>query len=251
MPRKPCPLHRAPGLLRLTAMVLSVLAAAPLASGGLGNAFAGDERWQEIARDQGIVVYERRDDIGELPARRAVGMIDAGFHDVLAVLSDVERQVEWMPRSRVVRVLKREDERVTWVYSLTDVPWPAADRDAVLRSEIDVVEPDRLAFIRFSSEGATGLVDEVPGVVRAPRVKGHYRLSALGAGRTRVEYRIDADLGGRLPRAILDWATRQVPLASLLGLRRQVARIRDEPRRFADESITGQRVSGLVPSPAR
>lgn len=232
-----------------------MLASAPLALHGPVSGFAGDNlgeeiQWQEIIRDQGIVVYQRRDGIGEPPARRAVGVIDAGFDDVLAVLSDVERQVEWMPRCRVARVLKREGERVTYVYSQTDVPWPAADRDAVLRSEIDVVEPGRLAFIRFTSEGAAGLVDEVPGVVRAPRLKGHYRLSAIDTTRTRVEYRIDVDLGGRLPRTILDWATRQVPLANLLGLRRQVARARGESARVAIDPI-GEYSPGVVEQPAR
>jgi hypothetical protein len=230
--------------------VLSLVASAPLTLHDPAASLAGDDRWREIVRDQGVVVYEHRDGVGDLPARRAVGVIDAAFYDVLAVLSDVERQVEWLPRCRVARVLKREGDRVTYVYSRTDVPWPAADRDAVTRSEIDVVEPGRLAFIRFTSAGAAGLVDDVPGVVRAPRLEGHYRLTAVGAARTHVEYQIDTDLGGRLPPAVIDWATRQVPLASLLGLRRQVARARGAPARVADGSA-GAYSLGSVGQPAR
>jgi hypothetical protein len=221
--------------LRCPAMLLALLAAVALAIGDPATSGAGDDSWQEIARDQGIVVYQHRDG-GDLPTRRAVGVIDAAFYDVLAVLSDVERQVEWLPRCRVARVLKREGERVTYVYNRTDVPWPAADRDAVTRSEIDVVEPGRLAVIRFASAREAGLMEDVPGVVRATRLEGHYRLAAIGVARTRVEYQIGADLGGRLPRAVIDWATRQVPLASLLGLRRQVARIFGDPGLVASGS---------------
>jgi hypothetical protein len=230
--RRSQPLRRG---LRCRATVLGLLASAALALDDPAVSRAGDDFWQEIARDQGIVVYQHRDG-GDLPARRAVGVIDAAFYDVLAVLSDVERQVEWLPRCRIARVLKREGDRVTYVYNRTDVPWPAADRDAVTRSEIDVVEPGRLAVIRFTSAGEAGLMEDVPGVVRATRLEGHYRLAAIGATRTHVEYQIGADLGGRLPRAIIDWATRQVPLASLLGLRRQVARIFGGPGRVAAES---------------
>ncbi len=215
--------------LRWRATILGLLASASLTLLDPRASLAGDDFWQEIARDQGVVVYQRSNGVGALPTRRAVGVIEAGFYDVLAVLSDVERQVEWLPRCRIARVLKREGARVTYVYNQTDVPWPAADRDAVTRSEVDMVEAGRLAFIRFTSAGAAGLVDDVPGVVRATRLDGHYRLAAIGAARTHVEYQIDADLGGRLPRAIIDWATRQVPLASLLGLRRQVDRARAAP----------------------
>lgn len=229
-PRTPHPLRWG---RRCRAVALSLLASMVLILHDPAASPAGDDLWREIARDQDVVVYEHRDGVGDVPARRAVGVIDAAFYDVLAVLTDVERQVEWLPRCRVARVLKREGDRVTYVYSRTDVPWPAADRDAVTRSEIDLVEPGRLAFIRFTSAGAAGLVDAVPGVVRATRLEGHYRLAAVGAARTHVEYQIDADLGGRLPRAVIDWATRQVPLASLLGLRRQVARARGAPARVA------------------
>jgi hypothetical protein len=228
--------RRPRGRRRWAAIALSALAAALLPRPGPAHGvdgLAGAERWREIAREQGIVVYQLRDDARDLRARCARGVIEAAFDDVLAVLTDVERQVEWLPRCRVARVLRREGDRVLYVYNRTDAPWPAADRDAVLRSELDLVEPGRLAFIRFTSEGVGGLVDEVPGVVRAPRLRGYYRLSALGAARTHVEYRIEADLGGRLPGAILDWATRQVPLASLLGLREQVARMRGESARVA------------------
>jgi hypothetical protein len=198
-----------------------LLAVAALARPAAGDG-SHDGAWGEIARDEDVVVYHRRGDADLLPSRRAVGTIEAGIHDVLAVLSDVEHQVEWTPRCREARVLRREGAGVTYVYNRTDMPWPAADRDAVLRTETRVLEPGQRILVRFTTDGTAGLVGETAGVVRVPRLEGHYLLSAMGPAATRVEYEIDTDLGGRLPKPVLDWAMREVPLETFIELRRQV-----------------------------
>jgi carbon monoxide dehydrogenase subunit G len=210
-------------LYRWASAPATVLAVTLAARTALALDEADDAGWTRVAEAHGVVVYEARTSAHPLPVRRALGVIEASLPEVLGVLGDVERQVDWLPGCSEARVIMRESERVYYVYSRTDVPWPAADRDVVVRTETEVITPGMQILLRFTTAGTAGLVDEVPGVVRAPRLEGHYRLWASGPGSTLVEYQIDTELGGRLPRMVLDWAAREVPLRTLLHLRRQVA----------------------------
>jgi hypothetical protein len=67
----------------------------------------------------------------------------------------------------------------------------------------------------------------VAGVVRMPLLEGHYDLVAETPTRTRVEYRMRLELGGRLPGWIERAASEDMPFETLTGLRRQVEKTRD------------------------
>jgi hypothetical protein len=55
-----------------------------------------------------------------------------------------------------------------------------------------------------------------------PRLIGSYDLVAIAASRTRVAYQVDIDPGGSLPAFAVTRTTRDTPLHTLLGLRKQV-----------------------------
>jgi START domain len=190
-------------------------------------AAAAADEWLEVARADGVVVSEREVAGRNVPTFRGVTEVPADVGTVLDVLQDVARYPEWMQDCAEARVLGRRSDGVSWVYNRTDVPWPAADRDVVLRSRVDVVAPGRVVYQRFVSE-AVPLMPEVAGVVRIHRLQGYYRLEAIGATRTRVEYVVDADPGGILPAWIARRATRGLPLTTLRNLGTQLERVRAE-----------------------
>jgi hypothetical protein len=208
----------ADGARALLAMVLSAglvltLLAAP----------AGGSGWQETGRSDGIVVTERLVPGQSVPTFRGIGLVDADLGTVLAVILDVGRHVEWMQDCAEARLVASESEAVSYLYHRTNVPWPLSDRDVVLRSEVELVEPGRLAFVRFRS--ASARVPLVDGVVRVATLAGFYRLEAMAPAHTSVEYRVDVEPGGNIPAWVAHRATRTLPLATILGLRHQTRRV--------------------------
>lgn len=185
-------------------------------------ASAGD--WKPVTNERGIEVSEREVPGRSLPIFRGIGIVEADPLEILAVIRDAPRHTEWMHDCVESRLLRTQGD-VAFLYNRTDAPWPVWDRDVVLRSETLVIEPRVELEIRVAS-----LADEqqgpVPGVVRMPRLEGHYRLLLVEPGRTRVEYQIDADPGGALPDWIARRATRDLPLETIAKLREQVARTR-------------------------
>ena len=167
---------------------------------------------------------------------RGLTEIDGSLEEILSVVSDVPSHPSWMPDCSESRVLRDDGETVV-VYRRTQAPWPVSDRDVVVESRTQVIEPDVEVHVYFRSvdepsvEPASGAPasGSGSGAVRMPYLVGHYKLRALGPGRTRVEYQVDADPGGRLPGWLAAGTSRGNPVRTLVGLQRQVQARRTPP----------------------
>ena len=211
--------------------VLSALVLLPCLAGPA----RGQDDWTLVTEEDGVEVSQRPVPGRSLPVLRGIGVVEANLFEVLAVIRDVERLNEWVHTCIESRLLGIEGDAVAYAYTRSDAPWPVSDRDVVVRSETLVLEAGAEVHIRFRSveHDSQG---EVDGVVRMPRLRGHYRLRVTEAGRTRVEYQVDADPGGRLPTWLVRRTARDIPLRTIVNLRKQVARTRGEYADFVRRS---------------
>lgn len=193
-----------------------------------------DNAWKEVSRDEGVVVSIKEKESGGLPAFRGVSVINASIYDILAVLNDTGRNTEWMAACREAKVLKKSGPYERIVYNRTAAPWPVDDRDVVLQSKVSVDLEKKEVTITFYSIKSP-LKGAVDGVVRMPRLKGHYHLKVLDDNKTRVTYQIDADPGGWLPEWLVASAQEELPRKTLVGLRDQVKKTKGQYDEFLNE----------------
>lgn len=179
--------------------------------------------WEEVKRENGIVVYEKEAPGRDLATFRGVAKVDADLYQVLAVLADNDRRTEWQHRCIDARTIEHKGGFKRVAYNRTDAPWPADDRDVVLMTNVRVAKPGKLLFAEFRGISHRKM-PKVDGVVRMPYLKGHYKLEWLSDTQTRVEYLVDADPGGWLPDWIANRASKELPFKTLTGLRKQVKR---------------------------
>ncbi len=209
---------------------------------GAGTVSESGDGWHRVVERGGIHVDQKSVPGRTLAESRAVVEIAASRWEVLAVITDVVNQPEWVPRLAEVRVLETE-EPLRAVFQLRmDMPWPVSDRDAVLSSHTEFPEKGG-SITRFSM---TSHPDPEPaeGVIRMLRLRGHYALTALEPGRTRVEYLVDADPGGSLPNWLVTRIGRDDPWHTLDDLRKRVAATRGEYaaflRRWDPKGVAGR-----------
>ncbi|MCA9653036.1 MAG: hypothetical protein H6712_21700 [Myxococcales bacterium] len=193
--------------------------------------------WTEIADEDGIVVGSRPSEHSPLPVFRGVGEVEAPLLEVLAVITDADRHHEWIFSCSASALVEQSSERTGIVYNRTATPWPVPDRDVILDSRVEVLDDEREVMVRFSATEHPSRPPE-DGVVRMTYLQGHYHLWAEGPERTRVEYQVDSDPGGRLPTWLAARGTRDMPLETLRELRQQVARTRGS---YADRIETFRR----------
>ena len=192
---------------------------------------SADPGWQQDANEKGVVVTTKLEAGHSLPIFRGVGVVDAGAYDILAVLNDTGKFPEWSSDCAESRVVKQINEFERIEYNRTHAPWPVADRDAAIRSWVDGSVSKGDIWARFQSVDAPG-AGPVDGVVRMPHLAGFYHLEVIDAGHTRVTYQVDADPGGLLPDWLIKLTTRKLPIETLVGLRRQVAKTQGKYEAF-------------------
>ena len=190
----------------------------------LGAAPAAASEWQLVLRQDGIEVHRREVPGSRLLEFRGRGVIAAPLPRLLGVLRDVEHRTEWTERCIEAQIIEQRGERGQVSYNRTDAPWPVADRDVVLLGETRVDVAERRVRLEFRSVEDPRMPPRT-GVVRMPMLRGHWHFTPIGGGAaTEAEYQVHADPGGALPTWIANLAARQIPLKTLLGMRRQSQR---------------------------
>jgi hypothetical protein len=217
-----------PSATRITAAAALFIVGLTLASPA--NATADDlpdpaAGWTVVREESGVKVWQH--DTGtKFPTFHAVTTIDASLCEVLAVIRDVDRHTEWMKDCTEASWVEVKGADEADVYNRTrGRRWVGVqDRDVVLNVVVDYTAAPGEVRVRFQN---TERPDQPPRpkVTRMPTLKGFYRLQATGTkGKTRVQYRVDADIGGQVPAMLVRRTVRAIPFDTLVRLREQAQR---------------------------
>lgn len=217
----------------------------PEPSSDVAPAEPADSGWAPIASEEGIVVTSRPSEHSPLPVFRGVGVVEAPLLEVLAVVTDAQRHHEWIFSCSASALVEQTSDSTGIVYNRTATPWPVPDRDVVLDSRVEVIDGEQEIRVSFTATEHRDRPAE-DGVVRMTYLHGHYHLWADGPERTRVEYQVDSDPGGKLPTWLATRGTRDMPLETLRELRNQVHRTKG----MYEERIETVRRTLLAPSSA-
>ncbi len=174
--------------------------------------------WKVVRKEAGVTVSQKEIEGRDLPVFRGSTVIAADIYDLLGILQDIDEHPKWMHRCKEARLIKRYAEFHVLHYNRTDAPWPVSDRDTVLDSRVEIQPESHSVLVRFKAVKSP-LQGEVTDVVRMRRLSGYYKLTALSATKTRVEYQVDADPGGSLPAWVVAMASEDLPVNTLTNLR--------------------------------
>lgn len=182
-----------------------------------------DEAWS-LARDSSeIKVWTRS--IPDYPIRgfKAVTVVKSSLGGLIALIMDTERADQWIYRTMQVDVLKRDDEKATFVIRVvTDFPWPLSNRDAIVAGRIS--QDEKTGAVVVSSRSLTS--PQYPpqdDFVRMPDIDGNWMFRPLGNGLVEVTMQGRADPGGSIPAGVVNMIIHETPYRTLQGLRRVIA----------------------------
>lgn len=210
--------------------------------------FAASGGWRFEAAENGVRVHTRPGPGGTFPEFRGVTVIRAGVFEILAVLDDIDRACEWTQRCAASRQLVRRSPTHRIFYNRTAVPWPLQDRDAVLEGKVSGMAGGVEVLASFRSIRYKGM-PAVDGVVRMPILAGAYRVSRVDDRTSIVSLRIRAHPGGIVPDWLAKWFAKRIPIDTLNGLRRQVARSSGRYRAFVQRHSPARRGVALPGTP--
>lgn len=189
----------------------------------LSSVTHADEDWT-LARDSsGIKVWTRS--IPDYPIRgfKAVTVVKSSLSGLIALIMDTERADQWIYRTIKVDVLKRDDEKATFVIRVvTDFPWPLSNRDAIVAGHMS--QDEKTGTVVVSSRSLVSpqypVLDDF---VRMPDIDGNWTFRPLPNGLVEVTMQGRADPGGHIPASVVNMIIHETPYRTLLGLRRVIS----------------------------
>ena len=183
----------------------------------------------------GIQVYSRK--IEGLAYREFKGILEleSTLAASLALLDDAEACVDWLYRCESARVLQRTGISQRHVYQVSNLPFPAATRDVIVKVELQDYKADS---IRVVLQSAPDFI-EATSFVRIRNSHGAYLLQQLDEHRLRLTWTQYIDPEGSLPAFMVNALLTDVPFISLKKFREIVKKEKYRQARFIfDESNT-------------
>jgi len=186
--------------------------------------WALDDEWKKIGESEGIIGYTRPTTKSSVDEIKAVGIVDAPVAVIEAVMRDISVMPEYVYLCKEAFLMKTPDMKsegdVIIFYSLTDLPFPASDRDAVVRSIWTI---DRATGIVYChAEGLKTTFEQTQNIVRIPLSIMDCTLVPRGENRTEVIYQILGHPGGELPSWFVKILSRDYGIKTIAGLRKMV-----------------------------
>ena len=196
----------------LRAIPYLVLLAALLAAGRL-PAQAG--AWQLVSDRNGIQVYMQHGDRTPLKTFRGVTRF---------LLNDYQAYPDWLHFVDSARELGRSNEQVRQLHFTTLLPWPLADREAVLQTRVIQGGDPASQEVVVDLSNQPDLLPPNPDYVRFPHMEGMLRFRRAAPGEVEVVYQLEMNPGGYIPAWLANILLRDAPYFTLERLRRVVHR---------------------------
>lgn len=173
------------------------------------------ESWKLEKDKHGIKIYTRKQASRKVKEYLVVTTIDATPKEVMHVLRDVDNYTKWMALVKNSSLLSKEKGDSLFIYTESDSPWPASNRDVITRSwfhwEADTAIVDMKGYPEY--------IPEKEGIVRTRESSGCWRIEPLGNGSSYIRYNYYIDPAGNLPAWMVNLFIVDAPYKTLTGLK--------------------------------
>lgn len=174
--------------------------------------------WELQRNDEQAMAYSRLDKATGLQVCRVETVMKTSLNALVAMQRDAARIPQWMDGVKSSRIVQEADNYYI-THTLVPSPWPVKDRDSVVRSDIRQ-QDDGSVLIEFAS--VEGVVPPQKNYERVQNVKGCWCFTPLQDGKTRVEYEVMVDPGGKLPAWLVNRFALDVPYNSIKQMHKLV-----------------------------
>ncbi len=172
--------------------------------------------WQLEKEADGVKVWVAPTPGSDYKQFKGQVVINAPLKGVQRVLEDVQNFPRWYHKMVESKVIKSLGNGHSLRYSVTDLPWPVSDRDAVVEAYKEVMSNGELRVIFVARPNAFPLQEDR---IRMPRLQGRWVLTPLSQTQTQVTFQVAAEPGGSIPSWLANQMVVDVPFNTLRNLK--------------------------------
>ena len=177
------------------------------------------QSWELKNEEEGIKVYTRRVENSDIKAIKVECTIEATLSQLTAVLLDIPASNEWVYATKFCRVQKNISSSELIYHSEIDVPWPASNRDFIVRVKF---EQDSITKkMTVDGENLPHYLKEQEGVVRIMHTESNWTVTPRNKYLD-IVFTLHVNPGGSIPAWLINLFATRGPLETFRNLRSQI-----------------------------
>lgn len=180
----------------------------------------GNGQWEMIKEDQGIRVYIKTNTSSDYIEIKALSHVNSPLESFVALMNDVDNFKNWMHATRKATLVERAGPFRYTYYMLSDLPWPASDRDVIL--DLSIHQNQQTKAIYTKSRNVEGLIDEKEGIKRIESVKTSWRFIPEDEGRVRIVFQTRIKPGVHLPQWMAEKVYHRGPYHTIIKMKQMI-----------------------------
>jgi DNA repair exonuclease SbcCD nuclease subunit len=193
-----------------------------LCFGWLNAQVPGAKDWHLVKQKNGIEVFTAPGGHDGLKQIKVMAEMSGSLQRVKEIFSNIPLQESWVFATRKSYLVKKPDENSMLYYNETGLPWPASNRDVVIRMVIEKDASHKSVQIRQEAEPGTLPVHK--GLVRVQHLFGLWDFTENGNNKLKAVYFLDVDPGGSLPAWIVNLFMAKGPYETFVKLQQLLNR---------------------------
>ena len=195
-------------------------------------AWSADAAGWKLEKDKdGIQIYTRAVPGWEIREMRGVTRHAGSLGSLVAAIHDPAAAPELNEFVAKSTIEQRDSETRYRLYTLTKMPWPLTDRDALMQREI--VQDAKTRVVTVTDTATDQLMPERKGLVRIIKSRQQWTLTPNADGSVGVELRILSDPRGPIPSSLLNTLSVSTPFKTLSQLKAVAQRAKYTQARLA------------------
>ena len=166
--------------------------------------------WEKVYSRDGFDILVAEAPNSNFKAFRARGVVEGNITKYLTLYRNVEDMKGWSPKLIDKYVIKAISDTEAITYQADDIPWPAQDRDMVLRNKLYLDRKNKvLKVLTYSVKMKSHPPNK--DYIRAIINWGEFSIRPINPNQTYIDFKIHAEPKGTIPAWIVNQIQRKWP----------------------------------------
>lgn len=170
--------------------------------------------WQLVKNKNGIKVFTADHKEAKVKLVKVEAYFPGNVEKLASILLDPSQAKKWAYSTKECYLIKRNSSNEIITYMSTSFPWPANDRDVVMKTTLE----RRSKTLLVTCSDVVNLLPEIKGMVRISTFKNTWEAEGDDNGFLKINYLLQVNPGGSLPAWIINLFISKGPYETFFGL---------------------------------
>jgi len=181
----------------------------------------GQDHWKLIKEKSEIKVFTNtKNSDSKLIHIKAISSVNGSLEDCYNLIKDVDNYKSWMHGAEQISLIERKSPDEFSYYMLTDFPWPANDRDVIIRTKVHFKKKKRVVYT--VSRNRKNVIPEKEDIHRVEKMRASWEFKEIDAETIQIIYEGHIHSSIELP----DWLEERIsyrgPFNTIKNMKKEI-----------------------------